>query len=108
MPKSLDFPFDFEFYNETDLPDPEYYDLAFNQITDVAEGHTDITGASMSLKELTAEHTPHAYQAIVTLYVRPYNISAKKVMDSAMDAVQDALEAAIEQVRQKREELRNY
>jgi hypothetical protein len=108
MPKPLEFPFDFEFYNETNLPDPEFYDLAYSEITDLAKGHSDITGASVSLKELTSEETPHAYQAIVTLYVRPTNISAKEIRPSALDALQGALDAAIKQVREKREQLRNY
>lgn len=108
MPKPIDFPFDFEFYNETNLPDPEFYDLAYSEVTDVAKGHSDITGASVSLKELTSEKTPHAYQAIVTLYVRPTNISAKEIRPSAFDALQGALDASIKQVREKREQLRNY
>ena len=29
MTEAKKFPFDFEFYNETDLPDPEFYELAY-------------------------------------------------------------------------------
>ena len=108
MPKPLKFPFDFEFYNETNLPDPAFYDLAYREITDAAEGHRDITGASVTLKELTSEETPHAYQAVVTLYVRPTNMSAKKVRPKALNALQGALDAAIKQVREKRQQLQNY
>lgn len=103
-----EFPFEFEFYNETELPDAEFYEMAYDQITDVAEGHDDIVGASVSLEELSQEETPHAYQARVVLYVRPSHISATKVLPSAIDALQDALEAAIDQVRQKRSKLKNY
>lgn len=103
-----EFPFDFEFYNETDLPDTNFYDLAYSQVTAAAEGHQDITGASISLEELSSEETPHAFQARVVLYVRPSNISATEVMSAAMDALQNALDAAIQQVRDKREQLKNY
>lgn len=108
MTENQDFPFDFEFYNETDLPDAEYYDTAYSQITDLAEGHKDITGASVSLEELSSEETPHAYQARVVLYVRPTNIVATEKMPSALDALQNALDAVIKQVREKREKLSSH
>ncbi|MDY6867456.1 MAG: hypothetical protein SVT56_06065, partial [Chloroflexota bacterium] len=59
-------------------------------------------------EELSGEETPHAFQAHVVLYVRPSDISATKNMPSAWDALQDALSAAVEQVRDKREKLKNY
>ena len=103
-----EFPFDFAFYNETNSPDTEFYEIAYDQITDIAEGHNDIVGASVSLEELSGEETSHAYQARVVLYVRPNNISATEVKSSALDALQKALDAALKQVRDKREKLRNY
>jgi hypothetical protein len=103
-----DFPFDFEFMNETDLPDGELYELAFDQITEAAEGHSDITGASIHLEELSTDETPHAFQARVVLYVRPSNISATEVEASGEAALQEALDEAIRQVRDKRDKLRNY
>ena len=108
MTENQEFPFDFEFFNETDLPDAEYYDTAYAQITDAAEGHNDITGASVSLEELSSEETPNAYQARVVLYVRPTNLAATEVMPSAFDALQNALDAAIKQVHKKREKLSSH
>ena len=102
-----DFPFDFEFYNETEQPDAPFYDLAFEKIVDTAEGHSDITGASVSMEELSSDETPHAFQARVVLYVRPENIAATEVIPDAQDALQAALDSAIEQVREKRNKLRN-
>jgi hypothetical protein len=107
MPDLPEFPFDFEFYNETNLPDAEFYEMAYDQITDAAEGHNDIVGASVSLEELSGAETPHAYQARVVLYVRPDHISSTKVMPSALDALQNTLETAVNQVRKKREKLSN-
>jgi len=108
MPDLPEFPFDFEFYNETDLPDAEFYQMAYDQITGAAEGHNDIVGASVSLEELSSDETPHAYQARVVLYVRPSHISSTEVMPSALDALQNALEDAVQQVRKKRDKLKNY
>ncbi len=108
MTDSQEFPFDFEFYNKTDLPDPEFYELAHDEITGMAEGHNDIVGASVSLEELSSGETPHAYQARVVLYVRPNNISATEVLPSAVDALKNALEAAFKQVREKRNKLKGH
>ena len=108
MPDLPDFPFDFEFLNETDVPDAELYETAYDQVTEAAEGHNDITGASISLEELSGEETPHVYQARVVLYVRPNNISATEKKPAALDALQNALDAAIKQVREQRDKLKNY
>jgi ribosome-associated translation inhibitor RaiA len=108
MPENKDFTFDFEFYNQTKLPDANYYDAALSQITDLAEGHTDIVGSSVSLEELSSGETPHAYQARVVLYVRPENLAATEVMPDAMDALQHALDAVVKQVRKKRNKLSRH
>jgi len=102
------FPFDFEFYNETNLPDAEYYEIAYEQINEVAEGYDDIIGASISLEELSNAETPHSFQARVVIYVRPDHIAATEVLPSAMEALQSALDNAIRQVNKKREILNNH
>lgn len=108
MPENSEFVFDFEFLNETDLQDAELYELAYNEITEIAEGHTDIVGASVSIEELSSGTTPHAYQARVVLYVRPEHIASTEVKPSALEALQQALKAAVRQVREKRDKLSNY
>jgi len=108
MPENSEFVFDFEFLNETDLQDAELYELAYNEIMEIAEGHTDIVGASVSIEELSSGTTPHAYQARVVLYVRPEHIASTEVKPSALEALQQALKAAIRQVREKRDKLSNY
>lgn len=108
MPDPKDFPFDFAFYNETDQEDDELYNTAYNGILDLTKGHTDIVGASVSIEELSDDTTPHAYQARVVLYVRPNNISATEKKPDALDAMREVLEEVVRQVREKREQLRNY
>jgi len=108
MTNNKDFTFDFEFFNKTNLPDAEFYQTAYAQIMDTAEGHSDITGAAISLEELSSDETPHEYQTRVVLYVRPNNLVATEVTPTALDSLQNALDAAIRQVRKKREQLRNH
>lgn len=108
MPIDQEFPFDFEFLNQTNQPDAPFYELAYEEITGIAKGHTDIVGASVSMEELSSGSTPHAYQARVVLYVRPEHIAATEVRPSALEALKRALDAAIKQTREKRNKLQNY
>jgi hypothetical protein len=108
MPNQQEFPFDFEFLNQTQQPDAELYQLAYSKISEMAQGHTDIVGAKVSLEELSSETTPHAFQARVVLYVRPEHIAATEIAPSCLEALQQALDAATKQVQEKRNKLRNY
>jgi hypothetical protein len=108
MPNQQEFPFDFEFLNQTQQPDAELYKLAYSKITELAQGHTDIVGAKVSLEELSSGATPHAFQARVVLYVRPEHIAATEIAPSCLEALQQALNAAKKQVQEKRNRLRNY
>ena len=108
MPETSEFPFDFEFLNQTNLQDEDLYALAYEEITGITEGHTDIVGASVSIEELSSGTTPHAFKVRVVIYIRPENIAATEVKPSALEALQQALKAAIRQVREKRDRLRNY
>lgn len=108
MPENSEFAFDFEFLNETDLEDAELYELAYNEITDIAKGHADIVGASVSIDELSSGTTPHAFQVRVVIYARPDHIAATEKKPSAMEALKSSLDAAVKQIRDKRDKLRNY
>jgi LPS O-antigen subunit length determinant protein (WzzB/FepE family) len=108
MPNHQEFPFDFEFLNQTQQPDAQLYQLAYSNISDLAIGHTDIVGAKVSLEELSSGATPQAFQARVVLYVRPEHIAATKVASSSVEALQQALNAATKQIQEKRNKLRNY
>lgn len=108
MTNHQEFPFDFEFFNQTQQPDADLYQLAYDKIIDLAEGHSDIVGAKVSLEELSSGATPYAFQALVVLYVRPEHIAATEVAPSSLEALQHALNAATKQVHEKRNKLRNY
>lgn len=100
--------FDFEFYNDTELPDQFVEKLraeAVQRLLDLTDNHTDIIGASVALRELTQAETPHLYQARVVVYMRPDFIAATEKEESSETALKGALSAVERQVRQVREKL---
>jgi ribosome-associated translation inhibitor RaiA len=98
--------FQFEFYAE--IPDPEdrLRAEAYDRLLALTEGHTDIVGASVTLEELTAETTPHRYEAQVIVYIRPDNLAAVEKDERAELALKGALSAVERQVREFRNKLR--
>ncbi|HDQ72579.1 MAG TPA: 30S ribosomal protein S30 [Chloroflexi bacterium] len=98
-----------EFYNKTSLAGSTEEALqaeAARRLAALAEGHTDIVDASVSIEELTGGETPHRYQVRVVLYARPNQIVAVEKHEDAMGALKQALSAVERQVRDKREKLR--
>jgi ribosome-associated translation inhibitor RaiA len=95
--------FEFEFLSEIEQRDEELRAEAEIRLRDLAEGHTDLVGASVALEELSGETTPHAYQARVVVYKRPENIVAVEKQESAIAAIRRALDAVERQVREERE-----
>jgi len=70
------------------------------------KGHSDITGASIAVRELSGGQTAHAFRARVVLYHRPENIAAISTGAQPAEAVQSALDAAERQLRETRDILR--
>ncbi len=98
--------FEFEFLNETDVPDDDLWLEAHDSLRALAEGHDDLTGASVAVEELTGSQTPHRYQARIVAYIRPENLAAVEKSDSAINALQAAINAITRQIREQRDKLR--
>jgi len=98
--------FHFEFNKEVSLLDNSLIVEAEERLRTLAEDHTDMVGAAVAVEELTQEETPHIYQVRVVAYIRPKNIAAVEKADSPDVALNGALEAVEQQVRQKRNKLR--
>jgi ribosome-associated translation inhibitor RaiA len=105
-----DFPI--ELHVENDLGDDQektLYIEAEERLRKLAKNHTDITGASVDIKQPAQEReTPYIYEATVTVYMRPNNIAATEKDSDVEVALRGALKATERQVRDKREQLRNY
>jgi ribosome-associated translation inhibitor RaiA len=98
--------FDFEFYTEVPDPDESLRLEADRRLRALTEGHDDITGASVTMEELTGETTPNRYEARVVVYIRPHNVASVEKADTAQGALNGALRAAERQVREARDKLR--
>jgi hypothetical protein len=96
----LEFQTEFEHYGD------ELITEADRRLRALAEGHSDMIGASVAMEELTGGETPHVYQARVIAYIRPNNVVAVEKRDAPETALKGALSAVERQVHELREKLR--
>jgi ribosome-associated translation inhibitor RaiA len=103
--------FTFEFHTEVEhLGDAQKEELrleAERRLVDLAAGHRDLIGASLALRQLAHDQTPHAYEARVVGFVRPDNLAAVEKAGTVKAAVKGALDELERQIREKRERLRD-
>jgi ribosome-associated translation inhibitor RaiA len=99
--------FDFEFHHELDQPVDDLREEALQRLLKLADGHTDLIGASVGLdKPAENRSTPHVFRARVVAYIRPDNIAAVQEDETAHAALKGALSALERQVRERRDKLR--
>jgi ribosome-associated translation inhibitor RaiA len=98
--------FEFEFLSEIREPERGLFEEAEGRLRELAEGHDDMTGASVAVEELTQEETRHLYQARVVTYIKPANIAAVEKAETPEAALDGALSAVERQVRERREQFR--
>jgi ribosome-associated translation inhibitor RaiA len=77
------------------------------KINDWERGHRDITGAYVSLKQLSGKPTVHEYEAKIVLYHRPENVVATHRSSSIPDALTGAAQTAERLLRRQRESFRD-
>ena len=100
-----DFPI--EFHNDVQDSDINFYIEIEDRLRALARGHTDITGANVTLESIAERQTPF-FEANIVVYVRPNNIAAVEKADDPFKALQGALDAVERQVREQREKLRKH
>lgn len=100
----LDFTLEFNSDLEDDLFEAELMEEADSRLRTLAQGHNDVTGAAVTLRQQAAQETP-IYEATVVAYVRPKNMAGKEKDESPRMALRHALDAVERQVREKRERL---
>ncbi len=77
------------------------------KIDDWGRGHKDITGAYVSIRQLSGKKTVHEYEAKILLYHRPENVVGTQRSDSIPDALSGAAQTAERQLRKQRESFRD-
>ena len=99
--------FDFEFYSDKSLVVGGLRAEAERRLRALAEGQTDLIGASVAVEEQAkGEDRPHLYRARVVAYARPDNIVAVEKDGTIEAALRGAIDAVERQIRERREKLR--
>lgn len=101
----LDFTIEFNSDLENKTFEGELLDEADSRLRALAQGHSDITGAAVTIRRPAQKETPPLHEATVVAYVRPENIVGKEKQESAQGALKGALDAVERQVRKKRDKL---
>lgn len=78
---------------------------AEGRLKELAEGHQDMTGAAINIREAGKGQQTFLFEATVVVYIRPTHIAATNKNPDPVVAVRQALEAVERQVREQREKL---
>ena len=81
---------------------------ADSRLRSIAKGHSDITGAAVSMKQPAHKQGPPVFEATVVVYVRPSNIAATEKANNPVMALKGALDGVERQIRKKRERLKKH
>ena len=98
--------FDYEFYSKVNV-DPKMEAETENRLRDLAEGHRDMIGASVSVEKPAKGETGHLFEASIVAYVKTKRkVVAVRKADNVSSALKQALDAIERQVREYREKMR--
>jgi ribosome-associated translation inhibitor RaiA len=104
--------FPIEFNNENDdikKSENEYYTLAVDRLNKLAEGHNDISGAVVNLKQPAKEHqTTYMNEVTIVVYMGSDHIAATEKGEQFQSTLDGALDAVERQVHERRTQQRNY
>ena len=104
--------FSIEFNNEIDdvkKSENDIYTLAVDRLNKLAEGHNDISGAVVNLKQPAKEHqTAYINEVTIVLYMGSEHIAATEKGEQFQSTLDGALGAVERQVRERRKQQRNY
>ena len=107
---TLNFPI--EFNNELDdvkKSENEFFTLAADRLSKLAEGHNDISGGVVNFKQPSqGRQTTHIYEVTIVVYMEPENIAATEKGEQFQATLDGALDAVEHQVRELRKQQRNY
>jgi ribosome-associated translation inhibitor RaiA len=85
----------------------ELFTVAETRLKKLAEGHNDMVGAAINLRQPASGETAPLHEATVVVYTRPEHIAASQKESNPQLALKRALDAVERQIREKREKLKN-
>ena len=104
--------FPVEFNNEIDdvkKSENEFFTLAVDRLSKLAEGHNDISGAAVNFKQPAKEHqTEYIYEVTIVVYMGSNHIAATEKGEQFQSTLDGALDAVERQVRERRKQQRDY
>jgi ribosome-associated translation inhibitor RaiA len=104
--------FPIEFNNELDdvkKSENEFFTLAVDRLSKLAEGHTDISGAVVNFKQPAQEReTAYIQEVTIVVYMGSDHIAATEQGEQFRATLDGALDAVERQVRERRQRQRNY
>lgn len=104
--------FPIEFNNERDdveQSENEFYTLAVDRLSKLAEGHTDISGAVVNFKQPAQDReTSYIHEVTIVVYMESDHIAATEKGEQFSATLDGALDAVERQVRERRKQQRNY
>ncbi len=104
--------FPIEFNNEMDdvkKSENQNYTLAVDRLSKLAKGYNDISGAIVNFKQPAKEHqTAYINEVTIVVYMGADHIAATEKGEQFQATLNGALDAVERQVRERREQERNY
>ncbi len=104
--------FPIEFNNEIDdvkKSENDFFALAADRLSKLAEGHNDISGAVVNLKQpAQGRQTSYIYEVTIIVYMGSNHIAATEKGEAFQSTLDGALDAVEKQVRERRKQQRNY
>jgi ribosome-associated translation inhibitor RaiA len=104
----LDFTIEFNSENLSENAQAELFAEADRRLRKLADGHTDLTGAAINVRQPAKGQTAYLHEATVVVYCRPENVAATEKKENPMPALKGALSAVERQVREKRTRLKKH
>ncbi len=99
--------FPVEFHNEIDdvkKSENELYTLAVDRLSKMTEGHNDISGGVVNLKQPVS----YMYEVTIVVYMGSDDIAATEKGESIHSTLNGALDAVERQIHERRTQERNY
>lgn len=103
----LDFTLELNSENLSQKTEYNLFTEAETCLKELANDHTDLTGAAINIRQPAHGQTPHLHEVTIVVYGRPDHIAATEKERDLYLAFRGALAAIKRQVREKRETLKN-